>query len=101
MKEKNLEEVLEKEGFNIHYFIEDNENCAEIETWTEGGVNMVFHLIPFTIEKFKELAKDFDIDEQIDLHRQDERYKKSFSIKESLDDFDGFQKRLKRISDSL
>ena len=75
--------------------------CAEVETWTEGGVNMVPALMPFTAEKFKEYVNGFSVDEEIDLHREGDLYKRNFTISESLKDFTNFHKRLKQVAKKL
>jgi len=41
------------------------------------------------------------VDEEIDLHRQDERYKNAFSISESVKDFTDFYNWLKEIKNKL
>jgi hypothetical protein len=96
--EKNLKEIFENEDYRVHIINDGKGNIqseAEIETWTNGGVNMVFYLKPFTEESFIELVNNFDIDEQIELHRTDQRYKDNFTIQQSLKDFQDFHKRLK------
>ena len=84
-------------------------NGMEIETWTEGGVDMI-HTIYFfdnyqdiynKTEVKKELDRlyeNFDIDEEIDLYRQDKKYKNDFTIRESLEDFEKYHNRLKDLS---
>ena len=50
-----LQKFFEDEGFNVDIFEQDNQRCAEIEKWTDGGVDMIINLIPFTKEEFIEL----------------------------------------------
>lgn len=89
------------ERFNVH----PHDNFVELETWTSGGVNMLITL--HTNEKenlyaqFRRYTYDFDIDEEIDIHREDERYKKDFTISSSLEDFTGFKRKLDEIVDDL
>lgn len=92
-----LQEFFEDEGFDVNKFEQDNQICAEIEKWTEGGVDMIITLMPFTIEEFIDYVNDFDVDDEIDTHRQDERYKKDFTISQSLKDFKKFQNDLKKV----
>lgn len=92
----SLIDLFEENDFNVHLFEQDNMQCAEIETWTDGGVNMIIKLIPFTKEKFIEYVDNFDIDAEIDLHRQDKSYKNRFTIRESLSDFSNYMERLKK-----
>lgn len=92
-----LQEFFEDEGFNVHKFEQDNQICAEIEKWTDGDVDMNIVLMPFTIEEFINYVNDFNVDDEIDIHRQDERYKKDFTISQSLKDFKKFHNDLKKV----
>ena len=92
-----LQEIFENNDFNVHLIEQDNVQCAEIETWTDGGVNMIIWLNPFTAEEFEKSVNNFDVDEEIELHRQGQDYKNAFSIRESLNDFEKFHKRLKSM----
>jgi hypothetical protein len=96
-----LVDFFETNDFNVYQFEQDNENCAEIEIWTDGGVDMIITLQPFTSKEFIEYVNDFNVDNQVDFHRQDERYRKDFSISESLKDFKKFHKHLKNIVSKL
>ena len=98
---KQLKKILEKNGFNCHFFIQGGVECAEIDTHTEGGVNMIYALIPFSCEEVIEYARDFNIDEEIDLHRKMKGYKEAFSIRESLADFEKYGKLINRIAKQL
>lgn len=100
-EQEKLKDFFEKQDFNVHLFEQDNQQCAEVEKWTDGGVDMVFTLMPFTAEKFIERVNDFNIDEEIDLHRQGQDYKNAFTISESLKDFKNFHKGLKKVVQSL
>lgn len=93
----NLQDFFENEHFSVHLFEQDDMQCAEVEKWTNGGVDMIITLIPFTIEKFIECVNVFDIDSEIDLHRQSEDYKRNFTISKSLKDFTDFHNHLKEI----
>lgn len=95
--QSKLIDLFENADFKVHLFEQDNQQCAELETWTNGGVNMIITLMPFNLKEFKHYVLNFNVDEEIDLHRQDERYKKAFTIKESVKDFEQFKKRLKQI----
>lgn len=100
-EQKKLKDFFEKQDFNVHLFKQDNQQCAEVEKWTDGGVDMIFTLMPFTAEKFIERVNDFNIDEEIDLHRQGKDYRNAFTISESLKDFKNFQKGLKKVVQRL
>ncbi len=98
---KILEDFFIKHEFLVHPFEQDNQQCAEIEKWTDGGVDMNITLMPFTKEKFNEYVNSFDIDEEIDLHRQEKLYKDNFTISQSLTDFKTFRKHLKKVLKKL
>jgi hypothetical protein len=97
VKNTVLKEFLEANDFSVNVFEQDGVEVAELETWTEGGVNMIPFLSPFTMAEFVSYVEDFDIDEQVDLHRQDNMYRKAFNITESVEDFTDFHNRLKEV----
>lgn len=101
MKTRGLKKFFENKNFNVHLTKQDGMQCAEIESWTNGGVNMILWLYPFTIESFKNVVECFDVDEEIDLHRQSESYRNAFKIKESVKDFNDFHERIKYCSNEL
>jgi hypothetical protein len=98
---EKLQEFFEQEGFNVHLFEQDKQQCAEVEKWTDGGVDMIFCLVPFNKEQFNERVNDFSVDEEIDLHRQGKQYCDAFTIRESLKDFTNFHKGLKATQKKL
>lgn len=69
-----------------------NGQGMEMETWTDGGVNMLVWL-----EDFKEFVENFDVDYEIELHREGESYRNAFSLRESLNDFEDYLKWLNKI----
>lgn len=94
---EQLQSFFEENDFNVHLFEQNGEQCAEVEKWTDGGVDMIFTLCPFTKESFITSVNDFDIDEEIDLHRQGQDYKNAFTITQSVEDFTNFHNHLKEI----
>ena len=98
---KKLTEFFENEDFNVHLFEKHGEQCAEIEKWTNGGVDMILCLQPFNKKSFFDIVDDFDVDEEIDLHRQGQDYKNAFTISESLKDFNDFKELLKNTASKL
>lgn len=101
-------EALEKNNIQIYEYKEDGKLCGyELNTYTSGGVNMLIFLdfrekgnpkdVDDFLNEFEQYLKDFDIDEEIDLHRQDQRYKDAFRISESVNDFNGWKKNLKKL----
>jgi 5,10-methenyltetrahydromethanopterin hydrogenase len=101
MKTNKLIKFFENEGFSVHLFEQDKKQCAELEVWTNGGVDMIIVLNPITEKEFINYVDNFEVDEEIDLHRQDERYKNAFSISESVKDFTDFYNWLKEIKNKL
>lgn len=69
-----------------------NGDGIEMETWTDGGVNMIVCL-----ENDKGLLENFDVEEEIDLHREGESYKRAFTLRQSLNDFEDYLKWLNKI----
>lgn len=92
LTKKELKDFFESQDFNVH---DVDKNSVEIETWTKGGVNMIHLLDPISVSEFEEVVNNFDVDEEIDLHRQSKDYKNAFSIRQSLEDFEDYHKRLK------
>lgn len=90
---------LLEEKFKIY----ENNKDYELEAWTDSGVDMFIVLDRKDgnsfLNQFRGYVKDFDIDNEIDLHRQSEDYRNNFTIKESLEDFEDFVKTLKEITD--
>lgn len=101
MTTKKLKKFFEENDFNVFLTKQDNVQCAEIEKWTDGSVDMNIWLNPFTVEEFKSYVDDFDVDEEIDLHRQDKQYKNVFTISQSLKDFTDFHNHLKEVASKL
>ena len=93
---EQLKELFEQQDYNVFLTEQDGVQCAEVEKWTDGGVDMVIWLNPFSIKEFESYINDFDIDNEIMLHRQDKLYCANFTIKESLKDFNDFHKQLKK-----
>ena len=97
---KKDKKILEK-YFNIY---EDND-CIDLESWTGCGVNM---FICFDKEDSGTIAEhlsnyisEFDIDEEIEIHRQGADYKRAFSIRQSLEDFEDWLEWVKDIQKEL
>lgn len=82
----------------------DNE-IVELETWTNGGVNM--HIVlrkdsdKSYLQQFEDHLKNFDVDEEIEIHRQDAQYRNDFTILESLEDFEAHVEWLANVYSQL
>jgi len=101
MKTQELKKFFEENDFNVFLSKQDGKQCAEVEKWTDGGVDMIIWLNPFTVEEFKSYVNDFDVDEEIEMHRQMKDYKQAFTISQSLEDFTNFHNHLKAIAEKL
>lgn len=101
MTTKKLKKFFEDKGFQVHLTRQDGNQCAEVEKWTTGGVDMIMWLNPFTVEEFKSYVKDFDVDDEIDTHREDPKYRAAFTTRQSLNDFEEYHNGLKTIAEQL
>lgn len=96
-----LKAFFEANDFSVHLFTQDNQECAEVEKWTKGGVDMIMCLQPFNVKSFVDAVDSFNVDEEIDLHRQGESYKQNFTLSQSLEDFTNFHNHLKEVAAEL
>lgn len=100
MENKNFIKKIE-EFFGVY----EDEQIVELETWTDGGVNMHIVLRKDSnnsyLKQFEEYLKSFDVDEEIELHRQDILYKNDFTIRESLEDFETYNEWLSNVYANL
>lgn len=102
MKEMNekQKEIIEKK-FNLS----DDGECLELEAWTSRGVDMILYLWKDKheniIDGLKYYYENFDIDEEIDTHRQSRDYCQAFTISESLRDFEDWQKFIQGVIEEL
>lgn len=101
-EDKTFIDALEHEWDGV---IHEHEYGFEVGIHTDGGVEMwiVLHKdhSGSLEEQFNEYIENFDIDEEIELHRQDEHYKNVFTIRESLNDFEVHQQYLHEVSRSV
>lgn len=90
MKITSKEREILEELFNIS----EGTNEIELESWTDGGVDMFITIDKNSyntlLEQLKEFVENFDIDEEIDIYREDENYKRNFTIRESINDFENW-----------
>ena len=91
---KEIRAILENSGFKIH----ENGNEFDLETWTDCGVNMFVQVNKINIvTDFRCYVESFDVDEEIDLHRQTEAYRNAFTIRAAVNDFETFEAKLQGI----
>ena len=90
MKITSKERELLEELFNVSESADD----LELESWTDGGVNMFIGIDKNSsnnlLEQLRLFVENFDIDEEIDIHRQDTDYRRNFTIRESIRDFENW-----------
>lgn len=101
MTHEDFFEVVGDNNFEVY----ELKNEIGLETWTNYGVNMHIMIkkysdLTFT-QQFEDYAESFDVDEEIDIHRQDNSYKNNFSIKQSLEDFESYEYHLKFVLNEL
>lgn len=112
---KTLEQIfdiIEENEISIDNYTEKNKLCGyELNTYTQQGVNQIIFLdfrnsgnpkkaIDF-IEKFQSRIDEIDIDEEIELNRQDQRFKDNFTLRQSLNDFEEWKKKLEEIVEQI
>ena len=90
MKITSKEREILEELFNIS----EGTNEIELESWTNGGVDMFITIDKNSyntlLEQLKEFVENFDIDEEIEIYRQDTDYRRNFTIRESINDFENW-----------
>ena len=108
---KQIFETLENNDIKIDEYKENGILCGyELNTYTKRGVNMIVFLDfrehknngdPTNAEdfltEFNQYLEDFEIDEEIDLHREMKDYENNFTIRESLEDFEDWHKNLTNL----
>ena len=101
MTTNELELFFQNHGFQVHLTEQNGIQCAEVESWTDGGVDMIIWLNPFTKEEFIDYVKDFDIDEEIERNRQNKEYRTDFTLSQSVNDFTKYKRGLIKLSQIL
>lgn len=95
LREKKFQDFFEL-FFSVHVKEEDAD--MELETWTDGGVDMIIYIKKDNcIDAFIEYVNWFDIDNEIELHRESDAYRHAFTIRQSLTDFETFHEWLEDI----
>lgn len=96
-EQKQLHKYLEENDRRVYLFEQDGQICAEVENWTNGGVDMIINCMPFCVNELQNYLEGFDIDEEIDLYRESEDYRNAFTIRQSLEDFEGWRNELEML----
>ena len=98
---KKERDTLENHNFRVHKF---SDGYVELEQWTNGGVDMIITFDSKTdtpLVALTDYLKGFDIDEEIDVYRQDEQYRNAFTHEQSVADFKDWQDTIQATIDSL
>lgn len=110
---KKIFDKIEKAGISIYEYKEKNKLCGyELNTYTFGGVNQIVFVDfrntdkkPKNEKDFKELflerVNSIDIDEEIEINRQDASYRQAFTLTNALKDFKDWKKGLLKLAKSL
>lgn len=84
-----------------HFKVYESESDFELESWTDGGVDMFIYIDKEShkkvAEQLREFIDNFDIDDEIDMYRQEKAYRDAFRITESVKDFEGYVEFLEDV----
>ena len=91
-EEKKMElNKRERKILEQHFGIYETESNYKLEGFTSEGVNMFIYIDKNTdtelVEQLNDYVNNFNVDEEIDIHRENEEYRNHFTIQDSLDDF--------------
>ena len=107
---QQCEVFLNENNIFCSRYYNENGECVgiEIEQWTDGGVDMI-HLIDgrdrdmndpdWWKDELEAISEAFDVDDEIDINRQDEKYRSAFTYRQSVEDFEEYDKWLKGIAE--
>jgi hypothetical protein len=107
---KNIFDKIEASGISIYEYKEDKKLCGyELNTYTDGGVNQPIFIDfrdtdknPKSENDFKELflarINSIDIDEEIEINRQDKTYKQAFTLTQAVKDFKNWKNNLLKLA---
>lgn len=88
--------------FSLFFNVVDNEDNYELETWTEGGDNMVVTITKKNWkEDFRKYVNGFDIDERINLIQNVRNYQSALTYCQSVEDFEDYKKWFVSVLDLL
>ena len=110
---KKIIAKIEKASISVDKYEEDKKLCGyELNTYTNRGLNQIVFIDFRNTDKNPKSAKDFkalflkriediDIDEEVELNRQDKQYRSAFTLRESLDDIEEWKSELLELAKSL
>lgn len=90
---------------NRHFKVTEDRGNYELESWTNCGVDMFIYIDKLSDESLEDqldqFVDSFDIDEVIDIHREDSNYRETFKIETSLEDFKDWINKVEEIIKEL
>lgn len=100
-----MEQFNEKqmEILNGYFDVHEDDTTIELESYTNGGVDMIIyinkkdHFKTDYLTQLQLFADTFDIDEEIDFYRESEQYCRDFTITESIEDFTKYINDIREI----
>ena len=104
------EVFLNDNNIGCSRYYNENGECVgiEMEQWTDGGVDMIHLIYVLNIDmndpdwwkdELEAISEAFDVDEEVDINRQDEKYRSAFTDRQSVKDFNNYDKWLKSIAE--
>lgn len=100
-----LIEKKTKDFFQLFFLVNFSEKYLELNCFTNRETNMDIRIWANSFDEFiKEFigyVDKFNVDEQVELHMDSYKYRTNFTIRESLEDFEEYQKWLKSIKDII
>ena len=104
------EKFLEEHGFAVSRYEEDGKVVGiNFEDWTDGGVDMI-HMLDgrdrdmtdedWWKQEVISIYEAFDVDVEIDIHRQAQDYRVAFTCRQSVEDFETWEERLKEMAEA-
>lgn len=95
-------------GFRLFPYEEDCIECGfEFEDWTPNGVDMCCYVDlrnadvhnPFDIaEEIRLIANDFDPDEEVRIHMQDDAFRSAFTYRRAGEEFENWKQHLENLA---
>jgi len=110
---KKIIAKIEKAGISVYEYKEGKKLCGyELNTYTDGGLNQIVFVDfrntdkdPKKAADFKKVflkqIKDIDVDEEVELNRQNKAYHAAFTLRQSLDDIEEWKEEMLKLAKSL
>jgi len=104
---------IEAAGISVHKYEENKKLCGyELNTYTRGGLNQIVFVDfrdtkkdPKKSKDFKELfldrVKSIDVDDEVEVNRQNKEYRNAFTLRESLNDIEEWKNTMVTLAESL